>query len=161
MDVQRLRTEEAARLREIRLRALADAPDAFGSTLAGALVRSDEMWVEEARKLTTFIAVADDRDVGMVRGVQDAHDERSAWLLSMWVEPDARGSGAADALVDRLVEWARSQRYRQLMLDVADANARAIGFYERKGFLPTGEVGHLPPPRQHITEHRRVLRLEV
>ena len=44
MEIQRLSIDEALRLRHIRLRALADAPDAFGSTYAEASAHPLEIW---------------------------------------------------------------------------------------------------------------------
>jgi hypothetical protein len=44
-------------------------------------------------------------------------------------------------------------------LDVGDANLPARRLYERMGFTPTGVVGTMPPPRDHIAEHELVLAL--
>ena len=44
ITVRRVGAEEWERLRVIRLRALTDAPMAFGSTLADEQARSDEFW---------------------------------------------------------------------------------------------------------------------
>src|SRR5262245_14939127 len=44
ITVRRVRAEEWERLRTIRLRALSDAPMAFGSTLADEQTRPDEFW---------------------------------------------------------------------------------------------------------------------
>ena len=38
-------------------------------------------------------------------------------------------------------------------------NASAIALYARKGFQPNGEVSALPPPREHIREHQRELKI--
>jgi hypothetical protein len=42
---------------------------------------------------------------------------------------------------------------------VAEGNAPAIARYTKKGFLPNGVVGTLPPPRQHIREIQLVMAL--
>jgi ribosomal protein S18 acetylase RimI-like enzyme len=160
MEVIRLTPDEPQRLREIRLRALRDAPDAFGSTLAENEGRPRSIWVRQLTELPTFVAVVDGEDVGMVRGARDEADpDDVAWLLSMWVAPEARGRGIGSALVDALTGWARSERFRRVLLDVADDNHAAIGLYAGKGFVPTGRTGALPPPRQHVSEHERVLEL--
>jgi GNAT superfamily N-acetyltransferase len=159
--IDELTSRDGRRLQSIRLRALADAPDAFGTTLEHALALSEDAWSRQVRELPTLIAVRDGRDVGMVRCARDQTTNDTAWLISMWVAPEARRSGVGSALVDRVVEWARTNGIRRLLLDVADGNAEAIALYQRKGFEPTGEAGALPAPRQHITEHRRELRLPV
>jgi len=153
--IDRLTAGDWERLRAIRLRALADAPDSFGVTLARAEQRSVESWEEGLERLATFVATRQGVDVGLVRGAPDPDSPDGAWLISMWVAPEGRGLGAGDALIDSVIDWARAEGRRRLMLDVGDANAHAIALYDRKGFKPTGHTGCLAPPREHITEHRR------
>jgi GNAT superfamily N-acetyltransferase len=78
---------------------------------------------------------------------------------SMWVAANVRRTGVGGVLVDAVIEWARSSGVNRLLLDVADNNAPAIALYARKGFQPNGEVSTFPPPREHIREHQRELRL--
>jgi GNAT superfamily N-acetyltransferase len=159
--VERLSAEEGPRLRAIRLRALQDAPDAFGSTFEEAVNRSAESWSVQARDLPTFVAVDDGRDVGMARCDIDTSDATTAWLISMWVAPEMRRVGIGGVLVDAVIDWARSNGANRILLDVANDNAPAVALYDRKGFQPTGEVSALPPPREHIHEHQRELRLRT
>jgi ribosomal protein S18 acetylase RimI-like enzyme len=158
MHLERLTSGDWQRLRKLRLRALVDAPGAFSGTYAEAEARPQESWVQQL-EMPTFVAVRDGDDVGMVRCARDARDEGTAWLMSMWVAPEARRSGIGSALVDAIIEYARSRRLTRLVLDVADDNAAAIALYARKGFEPTVLTGTMPPPRQHIREHRRSLTL--
>ncbi len=144
----------AQRLRNIRLRALRDAPDAFGSTLEDTLKRSPQDWLEQLKTLPLFLAVLDGDDAGMVRYGADDRRAGVVWLLSMWVAPAARGKGAGDALVEAVVNAARQGGAKQMLLDVADGNHHAIALYARHGFKPNGVRGALPPPREHIAEHQ-------
>jgi ribosomal protein S18 acetylase RimI-like enzyme len=48
---------------------------------------------------------------------------------------------------------------KRLFLDVVETNTPAIALYARKGFVPTGEAGTLPPPRDHIREIQLVMML--
>ena len=157
--LDRLTPEHVSRLRSIRLRALSDAPDAFGSTFEEAAARQPAGWAKQLRDLPTFVAVRDGRDVGMVRCARDATVTDTAWLISMWVAPEARRTGVGSLLVDGVIDWARSTSVSRLLLDVADDNAPAIALYARKGFEPNGEAGSLPAPREDIREHQRELRL--
>jgi len=61
-----------------------------------------------------------------------------------------------DRLVEAVVGWARRSNYRQVVLDVGNANAPAIGLYARHGFVSTGTTGTLPAPRAHVTEQEMV-----
>ena len=159
IDIKRLAAGEGLRLRTIRLRALADAPDAFSSTYDEAASRPLDSWAVQLQKLATFVAVLDGEDVGLVRGARDDLQPDAAWLISMWVSPEVRGQGVGEALIDAVVEWARISATRRMLLDVGDHNHPAIALYARKGFEPNGTTGSLPTPRSHIREHQRELQL--
>ena len=146
-------------MRAIRLRALQDAPDAFGATFAEASARTEEDWEKQLTELPTFVAVDEGHDVAMVRCKLDQHRADTAWLLSMWVAPEARRGRVGSALIDLVVAWAGSNSIARLVLDVADLNVAAVALYEFKGFRRNGNVGSLPPPRHHIREHQRELYL--
>ena len=107
----------------------------------------------------TFVAVHDGEDVGIVRCASDEHQHDTAWLMSMWVAPEARGQGVGNALIDAVIAHARASGAIRLLLDVGDHNQQAIALYARKGFKPNGQTGSLPAPRHHIREHQRELRL--
>ena len=159
IDIKRLAADEGLRLRTIRLRALADAPDAFGTTYDEAAARPLDSWTAQLQEIATFVAVVDGEDVGLVRGVRDDLLPDAAWLISMWVSPEVRGQGVGEALIDAVVEWARNSGVRRMLLDVGDHNQPAIALYARKGFKSNGTIGSLPTPRSHIREHQRELRL--
>ena len=155
----RLAAREGLRLRAIRLRALAEAPDAFASTHGQAAALPPDSWSAQLREIPTFVAVLEGEDVGIVRGARDDSRADTAWLISMWVAPEVRGQGVGEALIDAVVEWARTTGAWRLLLDVGDHNRPATALYARKGFEPNGTTGSLPAPRSHIREHQRELRL--
>ena len=159
MQIQRLSIDEARRLRHVRLRALADTPDAFGSTYAEVAAHPLAEWSKQLQEIATFVAVHDGKDLGLVRCASDEHHHDTAWLISMWVTPEARGQGVGNALIDAVIECARSSGASRLLLDVGDHNQQAIALYACKGFQPNGQTGSLPAPRNHIREHQRELRL--
>jgi GNAT superfamily N-acetyltransferase len=137
--VRRVRQDEWRELRALRLRALADAPDAFGATLADAEAEPDEAWQERAEAdRVTIVAEVEGRLVGMAAGGTAPIDGSTAALYSMWVEPAQRGTGMAAAIVGAIVDWARRAGYQGLGLGVTTTNARAIAFYERLGFVDNG-----------------------
>ena len=159
MRIERLDKRAWQRLKTIRLRALLDAPDAFGTTHEEAKTWPDEVWARQAADLPTFIANAGTADVGIVRVSRNGHAPEDAELISMWVADTERGRGVAEALVGAVVTWARQAGMRRILLSVADSNAPAIALYDRLGFRPTGVTGAYPAPREHITEHERAYRL--
>jgi ribosomal protein S18 acetylase RimI-like enzyme len=157
--IERLAIGEAERLRAIRLRALCDAPDAFGTTLEEAERWGAEVWQRQLAELATFVAVAVGRDVGLVRGAPHDQDADAGYLISMWVAPEARRRGIGSALIDAVVQWAHDQALKRLLLDVGKENSAARSLYEKQGFIANGIVSTLPSPRQHIREIQMELRI--
>jgi ribosomal protein S18 acetylase RimI-like enzyme len=157
ITIQLLLPNEFERFKTIRLRALREDPDAFGATYQEACERKQEAWVEQVAQIPTFVATNGALDLGLVRVTKDAADPQIAWLISMWVAPEARGNQIASKLIDVAVEWSAKQGVRILRLDVGDFNTPAIALYERKGFKKNGVCGTLPEPRAHIKEHQREL----
>src|SRR3954470_21617301 len=72
----------------------------------------------------------------------------SAELKRMFVAPDARGQGIANAVMERLAEVARTARRPLLRLETGDRQQAAIRFYERCGFRlcgPFEPYSSMPP----------------
>jgi GNAT superfamily N-acetyltransferase len=131
MDVRRAVDGDEATLRTLRLAALTDAPNEFGSTLERELARPPEDW---SRFLTTSAMFFLERD-GTLVGLAGGHpSEEGIELVSMWVAPDARGLGGGDALVRAVLAWAGDAPVR---LHVVEGNERALRLYERNGFRLT------------------------
>jgi GNAT superfamily N-acetyltransferase len=125
-------------LRELRLQALREAPEAFGSTFERELGRTTADWQRWMSPGVTFI-LEDARDArGIVAGVRDETDPAVVHLMAMWVHPQIRGSGGANELVAAVISWARSEDAKLVRLKVIQGNDRARHFYERMGFCPTG-----------------------
>lgn len=124
-------------LRALRLEALAEAPDAFGSTYEREVARSVADWGRWLTPGVTLILEHDGIPRGLVAGVRD-QDPTVVHLMAMWVHPSLRGSGAADALVAEHLAWARAVGARLIRLAVISTNHRARRLYERHGFNATG-----------------------
>ena len=157
MNIERLTASEGERLRAIRLQALREAPDAFGTTLEEAEALSSESWGNQLHTIATFVVNASGHDVGLARGTPQDELHDAGYLISMWVAPEVRRRGIGSALVDAVIDWARTLELACLFLDVGANNAPATALYTSKGFIPTGKVGTLPPPREHVRELQLVL----
>ena len=126
--------------KRLRLRALADSPAAFSSTLEREVAFDDEVWRGRLELATTFFGVDDCGEfVGTVTGISDPHESASREVVAMWVEPEWRGRGVGGALLDAVVEWARAEGAASIALWVADGNDLARRLYERRGFVDTGQ----------------------
>ena len=156
MTVRRIRRDEGPSLRAFRLRALADAPTAFGSTLAHEAAFTDDVWRERAAggasgdDRVTFVAEHDGRWLGIATGLAsdpDVPDDPRPELVGMFVDREARGRGVGTALVNAVIDWARARRAGGLCLWATATNAPAVALYERCGFKSTGErkpLAHSP-----------------
>ena len=123
--------------RELRLQALTDAPDVFGSTLAQWTGPGDTevRWRARLTDVALNVVLRWDRSpAGMVSGQLLGRGEVE--LISMWVTPLARGRGVGDAAVRAVLEWAGQ---RAVVLAVRADNRRAIGLYRRHGFIDAGQ----------------------
>lgn len=141
--------------RPVRLAALGDSPDAFGSRLVDWSDAPEDRWRDRLSipGALDLLAVQDGHPVGMASGVPDKDDR--AELISMWVDPVARGRGVADALIAEVVRWAAAAGRRVLTLSVMPDNDRARRTYERLGFVVTDEPGDaLPDGRHEAVMHR-------
>jgi len=127
----------------IRLRALADAPNAFLSTLEREQEFEDAVWRSRLESSHQLIAWLRDEPVGTVTGLPRGE------MVAMWVAPEHRRAGLGARLVAILLEWARARGLPELRTWVADGNEAALRLYERMGFALTGEVA---PMRDGLIE---------
>ncbi len=157
--IEHLGPDDWRDFREIRLRALADAPTAFGVLLADAEQQPEDTWRSRLDQGDPILAVReDDRLVAMGAGwlPPDETDRMVVW--GMWTAPEARGRDYARALLDRLVDEARAQGRRIVELHVTEGNDTARRLYEGCDFVATGEW---TPLREGSRLRIELLRLHV
>jgi predicted GNAT family acetyltransferase len=146
-EVCRLTPDDWEVLRDIRLRALADSPDAFGSTLDREVPLDEKGWRRRAAR-PVLVVMRDGRAVSVAGTFTD---EGSVQVWGMWTDPDHRGQGYGRAVLDALVGEAVSDGVR-VALHVNIANPGARAFYERYGFVATGELEPLRPESEQLIE---------
>jgi ribosomal protein S18 acetylase RimI-like enzyme len=129
--------------RRLRLTALEESPDAFGSRLADWLSAGEERWRDRLASVPFNVMAFDGEDpVGMASGTAVAGS--AVELISMYVRVDLRGAGVADQLVNAVAEWARQQGADAVLLSVRTTNDRARSFYRRLGFVDVGAADTEP-----------------
>ena len=148
--VRAVRAGEAERLREVRLRALSESPDAFAASAEEEAAMPAQEWARRAadaadgRDTVIFLALAGDHVVGMAGGRRFDAERGVAQLWGMWVDPVCRGLGVGVALVVAVRAWASADGARFLRLGVLAGPREPTGFYERLGFVRTGEQRPYP-----------------
>lgn len=138
--------------RDVRLRSLSDAPDAYGSTYDREAAYDEaawRAWVERAHP----VVIGEESPVAC--GGILVTDGGEALVIAMWVAPDHRGEGLSRAILDALVGWAR-ERDLPVVIGHNRANPVAAAAYRSYGFVPTGESEPLRPGSDAVCD---VLRL--
>ncbi len=143
--------------RAIRLRALCEAPTAFGSTYAHEQGFDEAAWRARAARPAAVLAFAGDEPVGIAGSYHDDELPPGTWeVVSMFVAPPHRGSGLAVRLIDATIASARDSGAERFALWVTETNSGARQRYLRYGFVETGERAPLPSDPS-LAEIRMVL----
>jgi ribosomal protein S18 acetylase RimI-like enzyme len=151
MEIRALGESDAAAFRALRLRALGESPEAFGSTLAEEAATAAEA-AAERYGLATDTGDAGDRFVlgavdasGALVAVAGCVRERRAkarhraGLWGMYVVPECRGRGLGRALVHAVCARAREwPGLEQITLQVVVSCRPARALYSACGFVPFG-----------------------
>ncbi|MER7769990.1 GNAT family N-acetyltransferase [Kitasatospora sp. NPDC096140] len=170
--IRRVRQEDWARVKEIRLDSLRDpvAAIAFLETHEQAAARPDEFWQDRAARSATGSAVAqfvaedtDGRWLGAVSVVVerpggpgalegDVVRVEQTHIVGVYVRPEARGTGLAPDLIRAARDWSWSlaePRIERVRLFVHEDNARAEALYVKVGFEPSGVALPVPGDASH------------
>ena len=136
MEICEFSGEEWARLRDIRLRALADSPSAFGSTLAREKDRTEADWRGwiGTRDGAMFALVEQATWLGIAGTYVEPEQPDVVWVVSMWVAPEGRRRGAGRRLLDKCVQWARERGAGEARLWVTAGNQPARALYQAASF---------------------------
>lgn len=152
--VRPLLSDEWQAYRAIRLRALLEAPDAFGSTLAREQALALDTWAARVAKAAVsgidcpLVADAGGEFVALAWARVDADDAGIVNLFQMWVAPEWRVQGVAGALLRHAIGWAEARGAHAMQLGVNCANGAAVSLYARAGFVAVGA----PFPMREGTE---------
>ena len=148
MTIRPLGPADFAAYRAVRLRALAEHPDAFTSSADEEA--SAEGDARMARRLSPPPSAPHDRMLGalddgaLVGTIGMTVDMRAktrhrGLVVGMYVVPERCGTGIGRALLDAQVERASAvPQLTSLHLTVTDGNHRARRLYERAGFAVVG-----------------------
>ena len=151
ISVQPAQPDQWMTYRDVRLRALRDAPDAFGSTYAAEAQRTDAMWADRIAAATSSgkdrVLLAFDRQdaCGLVWCKLSPDEPAVVDLFQMWVDPASRGAGVGRALLEEAIAWAERVGANRVRLGVTAAETPAMRLYLACGFRP---VGVLEPLRE-------------
>lgn len=135
--VRRLTEADAGIYRVVRLRALREEPEAFGSSYEEALARPLESLARRLRDTVTLGAFNDAALVGTItfqreEGVKERH---KGTITGMYVASEMRGLGLGRELLRETISRARVlPDLEQVNLSVVTANVPARSLYLSVGF---------------------------
>src|ERR1700722_12427286 len=110
--VRETATDDWPALREIRLAALRDGPDAFASTYAQETTLDEAAWRARIARGGSFLAYVPEISAAEPVGLAGGYDTGpgTVGLISMWVRPPARGRGVGEALIAAVFGWAQARQ---------------------------------------------------
>jgi len=157
--VRQLTSDDVEAFRTIRLEALQDSPEAFGGDYAHESQQPIESFLRQITHSAIFGAFAASTLKGVVGLFWDSAEKRRhlGHLYTVYVSPDARGTGMGLPIIEAALTYAQSRGLLQVMLGVAVPNTPAIKLYRRAGFEIYGtEPRSLFVNGRYIDEHLMV-----
>ncbi|MGH2388103.1 MAG: GNAT family N-acetyltransferase [Chloroflexota bacterium] len=168
MVIRRLDEDDGAAFRTLRLRALRESPEAFGSSYEEMAAQPPETLVSWLRTdpdapHNFFLGAFDPGMIGMVGFARESRlkTRHKGSIRSMYVALEARGSGVGRALLERAIaEACRQPGLEQIALLVVSTNPAARRLYAACGFTVYGvEPCALKVGDQYFDEDLMILRL--
>ena len=147
VSIRLMLPHEWYRHKEVRLQALLHSPHAFGSSYEVEAKRSNSEWqqvIETALasgKNHVYLAVSGGAVCGLVWCKLSAVEAGLAEIFQMWVNPEHRGMGVGEKLLQAAIECARNHSMERISLEVTATNHAAAAFYQSQGFQQVGEIG--------------------
>jgi ribosomal protein S18 acetylase RimI-like enzyme len=126
--------------RDLRLAALRESPQAFGSKYEEQVDKPDEYWksrLEEAAKGTSrwlLFARQGHKLIGMIGAFRDENNGLEAEIISMYVIPDARGKGIASLMMRGILMVLKDNGICVVRLGVNLDQPAAVHIYQKFGF---------------------------
>jgi len=147
LKVRRLAPDQGALLRELRIAGLREAPYAFGATLQDALSADPASFDNIAQQLAVaednacFVLYTEGQPAGLIDAFFESEPGETprAFIRALWVAPAVRHLRGGELLVATASQWLIDHRAEQIFAWVADHNTNAMGFYERLGFVSSGD----------------------
>ncbi|WP_120970938.1 GNAT family N-acetyltransferase [Comamonas sp. lk] len=149
ISIRAVTPQEWSKYRDVRLQALQDSPDAFGSTWEAEVARADDNWSERLAAAATggkdrvLFAINDEQVCGLIWCKLSDSEPGVADIYQMWVEPAVRGQGAGHALLTQALAWAKKCGTQLVRLGVTVADSPAMRLYKAHGFFPVGNLALL------------------
>lgn len=153
-QIRPAQAEDASRIAEIWIFAK--------RTAYRSIFQNDQVSFGEMQVLPLALSLRDEKQLrqdlwvyeeGFVKGtVWCSGEDGSFWISDLYVDPFFQGAGVGKALLEHCVAMAQGDQ-KQLRLWVLEKNGRARQFYERSGFVRTGNRKEEPGTEEYLIEY--------
>jgi len=140
IEIISLKPEDWKQYRDLRLKALKEEPQAFGSTYEDNCKHPDEYWKQRLEdtytKNTQWLVFAKLNGilVGMAGGFAEKESD-NAHVIAVYVTPEARRKGISKLLMKELVVKIKTNKLiRKVTVDVNPEQVAAYNLYKNSGF---------------------------
>lgn len=139
MNIRLLKEGDWQAWQTLRLEALQNAPEAFGSSFEEESNKSEEDLKSHLNENTVFGVFVGADLVGCAGfySLEPLKMRHRGVLYGMYVQPEHRGKGIANQLVEAVIKHAKS-RVQQLHVTCVTTNPAASQLYQRHGFISYG-----------------------
>ena len=139
IKIRRLTSADAIAYRDLRLAALKNSPEAFGSTFERESAEPLAWFCDRLSNTRVFGAFRSSELLGIAGFARrESEKEKHKGLLwGMYVRPDARTAGIGRQLIEAVIDHAR-HHVELIQLSVVSDNERARGLYASLGFVEYG-----------------------
>ncbi len=145
MEIFKLTPKDWKKLKDLRLEALREDGDAFGSSYAESAAHSDDEWKQKLANLKNPTVVVCDE--GQAIGMAGAYQEKGvnlkhiAYIWGVYLRKSYRGKGVSIKLMEALlVEIAKNTEIEKINLNVNTGRLSAVKLYKKLGFKIAGTL---------------------
>jgi ribosomal protein S18 acetylase RimI-like enzyme len=146
IQVIKLEPSQWNEYKTLRLRALQEEPQAFGSSYAENVSKPDSYWVERLEdvqqgKNWLVFAKEGEKLLGMMGGFRKNEDPQDTVnVIAVYVAKEARGKGVSKKLMKALLdEFEKIANITKVKLSVNKQQIPAVKLYEGFGFKVVGQ----------------------
>ena len=145
MEIRTLHLNDALSIRKLRLEALLDSPEAFGSSYEEEREYPLKKFKDRLESGCTLGAFLHEELVGMITVIQETRNKtkHKANIFGMYVSPVQRGQGIGKNLMIEAIKQAKTLKgIEQIHLTVVTSNDAAKHLYLSLGFEIYGREKH-------------------
>jgi ribosomal protein S18 acetylase RimI-like enzyme len=158
-DIKLLTPDEWFKLRDIRLSALRESPDAFLATYEQEEKYNESQWRAEFDRGEWNIGLLEGNPVSLL-GVtcEPGTPAGACYFEYLWVSPECRRSGVASSMLTVIFGRLRHSGTATVFLWLLDGNEVAMNFYNTVGFA---RINHHQPLPERPGRSEELMRLDL